>query len=241
VTYAGLALLGDWEGVPLDDTELEIDTVTLTIVQPRAPGPAVKSWTVPVSEVTYHMEQVFEAIALSKLETTPGAWGDHCRWCPARITCPILADAAGMVMTGEPKDLSGEELQLMLDAVGPLEARIKSLREYAQKQLEAGRKVPGWKLVAERGVARWVDESAAAAWFRRRKYKAKDLWTKKLLSPAQARKLVLARSRDELESLIVSESSGSTLAPESDKRDAVVPAAAMDRLAAQMAAINLKH
>ena len=79
--------------------------------------------------------------------------------------------------------------------------------------------VPGYKLVAKRATRQWVDEA-----------KAKDAlssmgvepYRQELLSPAQAEK-VLKKSKLALpDDLVVSVSSGSTIAPESDPRPAVL-------------------
>ena len=96
---------------------------------------------------------------------------------------------------------------------------IKQLREMAFAMLENDKPVTGYKLVAKRGTRQWIDEKQASK-------ALLDMnivpFEQKLISPAQAEKL-LKKSKMELPTeLVASVSSGSTLARESDPRPALV-------------------
>jgi hypothetical protein len=76
--------------------------------------------------------------------------------------------------------------------------------------------------VAKRGTRQWVDEDKVVEWGAEAGLFTIDLWERKLKSPAQLEK-VLKKNKIELPSeLVVSISSGSTLAPDSDSRPAVL-------------------
>ena len=79
--------------------------------------------------------------------------------------------------------------------------------------------VPGYKLVAKRSTRQWVDEAEALAKLGGTIPMYEPM---KVISPAAAEK-VLKKSKLALpDDLVVAVSSGSTLAPESDPRPAVL-------------------
>src|SRR5690606_27372108 len=82
-----------------------------------------------------------------------------------------------------------------------------------------GNSIPGWKLVAKRAVRRWADEESIRTWAEQR---AIDPYEEpKLKSPAQLEKECTKEQKKELADMVVSISSGHTLAPENDRRPAV--------------------
>jgi hypothetical protein len=94
-----------------------------------------------------------------------------------------------------------------------------------QAVLEDGGEVPGWKLVQKRASRKWSDEEAVEKKLKALKISLMDAKERPTLkSPAQIEKLCKAEGKDftKLADLVVSESSGTTLAPASDKRPAVV-------------------
>jgi hypothetical protein len=90
------------------------------------------------------------------------------------------------------------------------------------QMLENGQTVPGFKLVPKRGTRQWVDENQVHNWYSAQLLDVNNIYERKLKSPAQMEK-VLKKHKIELPpELVVSVSSGSTLAPESDSRPAVL-------------------
>jgi hypothetical protein len=102
-----------------------------------------------------------------------------------------------------------------------LEAYIKQVREFAYGEAEHGRCPPGWKLVQKRATRRWRDEHSALQLLSEKfKLSAPELCEEpKLKSPAQVEKLLAKGARGALTDLVSAESSGFTLAPESDPRE----------------------
>jgi hypothetical protein len=78
-------------------------------------------------------------------------------------------------------------------------------------------------LVRKKALRKWKDESYVAKELNKYLDK-KDIYTKKLISLAQAEKLIECKSS--IENLWEKPEGASVLAPESDKRPAVVPAIA---------------
>jgi hypothetical protein len=97
---------------------------------------------------------------------------------------------------------------------------IKGCAGTGAPDAEDGKPVPGWKLVNKRAMRQWVDEDKAVAFLSSAGVEA---WAEpKAISPAVAEK-ALKKAKIELPAdLVVAVSSGSTLAPESDPRPAVL-------------------
>ena len=95
-------------------------------------------------------------------------------------------------------------------------------------ELEAGRPVPGWKLVPKRATRRWRDEDAAPARLQALGLPEDELIARKLKSPAQVEKLLGSRRKREIADLVVAESGGTTLAPARDPRALLLSGATAD-------------
>lgn len=156
----------------------------------------------------------------------PGEW---CKWCPAENSCPARVAAAQQVvpvtfmrnlppatmMTFEQK----AELLKRIDTLD-VEGWIKSLRGSVQAELEAGATHPDWKLVPKRAIRTWSKPEAEIVQALEPLVATKlDLYDMKLVSPAQAEKLIGKKNFPK--DLAVSVSSGFNLAPASDFRAGV--------------------
>lgn len=147
--------------------------------------------------------------------------GDHCAFCPAAFKCPAKTGAALEALQFKPDDL--ETIAKAMDMVDELKAWCADVEKAAYNALEVGQPVPGWKLVAKRASRKWVDEAAAIKALRRPLGGVKQITTQKLLGIGAIEKMIKAAGVDiSLDALTVAESSGTTLAPESDKRPAVL-------------------
>ena len=116
--------------------------------------------------------------------------------------------------------LEPDQLGAALQMADKLETFINDARKLAVARLEKSMPVPGYKLVAKRATRQWADEAKADAALAG--LGVTERYKKELISPAQAKK-VLKKSKLALpDDLVVAVSSGSTLAPESDPRPAVL-------------------
>jgi len=102
-----------------------------------------------------------------------------------------------------------------------LEDWIKDLRNLALSTLERGNTIPGYKLVAKRGTRQWVSEDAAKKVLLNILDES-EVVESSLLSPAKVEKLLKKRAIEMPEGLVVSISSGNTLASEDDPRPSAV-------------------
>lgn len=212
--------------------------IVMTVVQPRAVhhlGP-IRSWSITWDELRDFKDRLMAAAQATTRPDAPLAAGEHCRFCKAKPRCPAIKQLAVTTAQSEfdafappaPALLSPAELQGVLVAAEPLLEWIKSVQAYALAALERGESVPGWKLVPKRANRKWADELAAQKWVEALDVEGEFYTTPTLRTPAQVEK-ELKKSKVQLpEELIVKESSGHNLAPDTDPRPAQVPSAIAD-------------
>ena len=188
------------------------------IVQP----PEIRRWVTTPQRVALFEQELRRAVNESQSEAASMAMGDHCRWCAAKPICPKMTGQVERVLQTKLQALPIDQIAMQLEQANAIESYIKDLRALAMQMLENGQTVPGFKLVAKRGTRQWVDEDKVVEWGTETGLFTVDLWERKLKSPAQLEK-VLKKNKIELPSdLVVSVSSGSTLAADSDSRPAVL-------------------
>lgn len=192
--------------------------VELIIVQP----PEVRRWVTDMATLDRFEAELARAVRLARQADAPLATGDHCRWCAAKPVCPKMTGVAERVLQSRLKTLDNAAIGRLLVQADLVEDWIKELRELAFTMLEEGVPVPGYKLVAKRATRQWVDPAKAEETLRGLGIGEDELYKRDLVSPAQAEK-VLKKSKLALpDDLVAAVSSGSTLAPESDPRPAVL-------------------
>lgn len=192
-----------------------VKEVEIIIVQP----PMMKQWRTTIDRVVEFEKELASAVAESKLPDATIATGPHCRWCTAKTICPKMTGELDRVMHTQLKEVNPEQIGQFLDKIDLLEDWIKDLRGLAFQLLENGIEVPGYKLVAKRATRKWVSPDKAIIALTAMGAELSALIKEELISPAQAEKLLKKPIPEELVSAI---SSGSTLAPESDSRPALL-------------------
>jgi hypothetical protein len=213
MTYAACLFLDD--EIPI--TEEMVDTIRLTVVQPRGDG--ISSWDTNTARVSTHLETIDGAINASKMDNPPGAMGHWCKWCPAKIICPILTAAEEGLKTWDSRDLSDEELGQLLLTAQVLEGKAKAIFSYAHARAEDGQRITGWKLVPKRASRKWIDKKKVLAWAKRNG-RMKIMMPAQLLSPAQAGK-VLGDDFESVAKMIESVSTGTNLKQSNDPAEEV--------------------
>ena len=223
----------------------EVETVVMTIVQPRCTtieGPA-RSETIDAVDL---MEFAADLVMYAKRTAEPNAplkAGDHCRFCPAINICPEVQNVKQMVAKSEfaaaipPSEGSvpPEELAKALKAVPILEALIKRIDAYAYAEARAGRPVPGYKLVEKRANRKWINETEVSLFLGSLKVSDDDIFEPRTIrTPAQMEKK-LPSHYQMLTKFVTKESSGLVLVPEEDKRPAFKPDAKKEFAAAPVA------
>lgn len=199
-------------------------TIELVIIQP-AMDPAIDRYTVPAKVLDTFEESIYAALRAAKAPHPAPTEGDWCKWCDAKLICPAKI--------GHLQTLTLPNHALKLDDVGALLLKMVSLEDWIEAakerihhELEHGVPVKGWKLVAKRAIRQWKSEDAAVKAFKAKKIPASNYQVTKLVSPAQAEKLL---DKKIIAALADPVSSGTTIAPFEDKRPAVIPPAALGR------------
>jgi hypothetical protein len=170
--------------------------------------------------------------------------GSHCKWCDAAAVCPQkqrqILDQAKLDFAdiGEIKSASDlpdvkafdvSHLGDMLKSAQLLNDWLNQIQQFVEALVLSGTPVPGWKAVEKIGRAKWVsaDEDVAAYVEMLFGIEADAIRPRKLTTITEAEKLLKAAgaTKEAIDTFklqfTIKESSGLTIAPESDKRPAV--------------------
>lgn len=185
------------------------DSVELQIIQPRArhiDGP-VRTWKTTVKALREFGGKLKAAVELTRTAEGQKTFesGPHCRWCDAKAHCPLNfgaiqkvtgADFTGVTSPAVGKSLppveglAFDKMTAALDWEDAIDAFFKAARGRIMAELEAGRDVPGWKLVdGKEGNRKYTDEDAVEREFGA--ILGEGVYEpKKVLSPARLEKVV---------------------------------------------------
>ncbi len=187
----------------------------LIIVQP----PVIRRWVTTFDRIKQFEQELVQAVKAAQQPDAKLQHGDHCRWCTGKPICPKMTGAVDRALQVQLKDVDVDMLGKYLKNADLLEDWIKDLRGLAVQLLEKSLPVPGYKLVAKQARRQWVSEQDAAEAL---EFLNMNPYKQELISPAQAEKELKKRKLALPPELVVSVSSGTTMAPESDPRPAVV-------------------
>lgn len=202
----------------------DFEWVDIAIVQPRLDH--ISEWSISVKELLKWAEWVSQRaeIALSDdAERVPGE--KQCRFCKAKATCPALMKYTEDIIMAEFEDLddlpspdilSQKELRRVLEHKGLIEGWLSSVESVVRERLENGQDFPGFKIVEGRSLRRWGDEIEAET--KLSDMLGEKLFTKKIISPAQAEKALKKNERKVLDDLVIKPKGKPTLVPDNDKR-----------------------
>ena len=199
--------------------------VHLHIVQPRAAGKEVKSWTVTLGVLESWAEHVLLP-GMKKAELGAGefATGDWCRFCPAILDCPKQHADLKALNQADVEKMTDEEIDLLY----PTFATVKMFMKAAETRLMArameGKAFSNVKLVNKRSPGReWKEEAQPLLL----EWLGDEAYTKKIISPAQAEKLS-QRGKDFVkEFAFLPPATGYNLVPATDPAPAANPVADM--------------
>lgn len=210
----------------------------LRIDQPRVTGRG-SEWYVELDELLEFAEEV-EAAVLRTLDPNaplnPGP--KQCQFCRAsrNLKCEaqdqFVLDLLGLSFD----DLDDEEKLKLIATDGMTPERrakiiahasmisswINNVKAVSLQQALNGEPDPGFKAVATEGDRAWVSEQQAEE-FWRGKMPDKDLYSRKLKSPAQMELIAGTRNWAKAQELIHRPEGKPALVPESDKRPALMP------------------
>jgi hypothetical protein len=215
----------------------------------------IQKWPMDVLDLMEFQGDVNEAIAKAnmcgpeKLTNFPQLFtGSHCKWCDAAPVCPAKEaevlraaqlDFADMTqittdVLPEPKTFDTARLGQILQTGKILNDWLNQIQEYVEALVLSGTPVEGWKAVEKIGRAKWVaaDEDVAGYVDMMFGIDQDSIRPRKLVTIGEFEKLMKAAGAtkaqiDDAKLLYtIKESSGMTIAPESDRRPAVNAVAA---------------
>jgi hypothetical protein len=221
----------------------EYETVSMVIYQPRCyheDGP-MRRWDMSVSDLFAWAYNVLKPAAKATQDPkAPLHAGDWCLFCPVMGACPELAKDAletaradfsqnpATIDLPEPELLSDREIARVLQFSDIISAWAKQVAGHAQAVLEGGGKIDGYKLVPKRANRKWINTATAEVELH--SLLGRQIYTQpKLKGPAQIEKL-LGKNKSAIKHLWEKPDTGVTIAPQSDRREAVPPPAIMDFL-----------
>lgn len=202
--------------------------------------------------------QARAAMAMACLETgevteedlVPGE--KQCRFCKHKPNCTELAQFNLNTVADDFVDLTGDigtqlggamerisvadnhHIASLMPHLDMIESWCKAVRGRVESELLAGNEVPGYKLVEGRkGARKWSNDEEAETTLKAMRLKAEQMYDFKLISPTTAEKLhksgaIGPRQWPKLQSIITQSEGNPSVAPESDKRPALVIQASAD-------------
>ena len=200
-----------------------IDTVRLCIVQPRLGEPS--EWEIPAAALMEWGESIKPVAQMAfegKGEFCAGEW---CRFCRAKAQCRARSNnmTALEAFSGmKPPLISNDEVGSILRRAQTLKAWVSDLEEYALSALLQGETILGWKAVEGRSNRQFADTDTAFKLLTNAGYDEALLYERKPITLTAVEKLTGKPKFNELLSGQVIKPPGKpTLAPETDKREAV--------------------
>jgi len=193
-------------------------TIECVIIQP----PVIRRWTTTPARIKQFEKDLKRAVKAAGLPDAKLNPGDHCRWCAAKPTCPAMTGAVDRALKVKLDAIDDDMLGAYAANAVLLQGWIDSINELVQTKIEKGYKIPGWKLVAKRGTRKWAKESEVVHWADGKGLEPREIYNTEIRSPAQMEKVLKKRKLTLPDELVVSVSSGATLAAESDPRPAVL-------------------
>ena len=205
----------------LFDCLYDIDTVSMTIFQPRRGN--VSTYTLPKADL-YEWADTVLAPAAELAWSGEGEYhcGEWCQFCKAKADCRKRANANMELAKYEfkqPPLLTDEEVEEILGRIDELIAWASDIRDYALQAAIGGKHWTGYKLVEGRSNRKYTDERAVVAAVRAAGY---DPYEHKVLGvTAMTTMLGKKQFNDILGGLVTKPQGKPTLVPDSDKRPAM--------------------
>lgn len=205
----------------LFDCLYDIDTVSMTIFQPRRGN--VSTHTIPKADL-YEWADTVLAPTAELAWSGEGEYhcGEWCQFCRAKADCRERANANMELAKFEfrqPPLLTDEEVEEILCRIDGLIAWASDIRDYALQAAISGKHWSGYKLVEGRANRKYTDERAVVAAVQAAGY---DPYEHKVLGvTAMTTLLGKKQFNDILGGLVIKPQGKPTLVPDSDKRPAM--------------------
>ena len=205
----------------LFDAIYDIDTVSMTIFQPRREN--VSTYDLSKEKLYKWADEVLKPAAdLAFAGDGNFLCGEWCGFCKAKHDCRARAEANMELARYDfklPPLLTDEEIEDVLARVDDLVSWASDIKEYALQQAISGKAWSGWKLVEGRSNRKYTNEDAVITAVSQAGF---DPYERKVLGITAMQKLLGKTRFEELLSAYIEKPQGKpTLVPESDKRPAM--------------------
>lgn len=206
--------------------------VHLTIVQPRGfhmDGP-VRTWATTVGEIKAWVHgTLVPAMLATEFDDSLDA-GEHCRFCPAKLVCPLMTALVGAAAKANPKhipNLSDEQLGESYRLGAAIKFYLKAQEEEVMRRLMRAAPISAAKLVKKKSNRVFKEGAVTLAVARF----GDDAWTEReVKSPAQMEKI--AGAKEWVHQFSYSPDTGLTVALADDPRKAVPVSKPAERFSA---------
>lgn len=228
----------------------DFEEVVLVVHQPRLNH--VSEWAISVADLEAWGEKAKTASATvlgafaDHMNVDATNWhADYllpgekqCRFCRAKSTCPALRNAVepyvGNVASEDEfksflAEVEPDIVADLMDKAEMAEMLIKAVRAEVERRLFSGQDVRGYKLVEGRkGNRAWSDAAKVEELLKKKfRFKDEDVYDFKLKSPTQIEKIAPLKASatrwKQVAALIDRAEGKPSVAPESDKRPAILP------------------
>ena len=202
----------------------EVVKVRMRICQPRAfhPDGSVREFEIDADTLRrWATGTLRPAMVRTETETDFDA-GSWCRFCPAKLVCPVLTSLFKAACTADPKKVVEEDnaaLGRAYQYIAPVKSYLKALEDEAFRRRSLGQDVPGTKLVHKK--ANRVFKPGAIEVLTEQLGPEAVLSAPTAKSPAQIEALG-AKEKALVREWAYTPESGLTLALDSDKRAEVI-------------------
>lgn len=219
--------------------------IVVAIIQPRSASPLT------FTEITRHemknfVEDLHNSVLAAVDRNPPMRKGEHCRWAPCKVACPLwtgpLLDLAALQPvdreTAPPKHLvSNYALYLgyakaLLDTAVQLKGEVDA---QMHAYLENGGTIPGWRLKDKATRRQWIDPDVVEETLGSLGFAEDEIWRRELVTFTQAdntAKRIGVKIPDELR--VAPPPSGTTLATSDDPAPPVERTALIDKFTASL-------
>lgn len=204
----------------------EIDRVEMHIVQPRLDHISVS--TVSRSDLIKFGERAAQAAQAALEENASRVAGEkQCRFCKAKTNCGALYQATADALMSDFDDLdpppantlSNDQLRKVMESKDLIVAWLSAVEAHITERIANGEDFPGFKMVEGRSVRQWNDNENLTIKLKR--LFGQSAYTKKLITPAQAEKMLGKTNKAIVQDLIAKPRGKPTLVPSSDPRPAI--------------------
>lgn len=235
-----------WAALQADGAQ-DIDTITLHIVQPRAPGQnPVNTWTCSREDLRAFGVDVALAVgAANEIMARGAVEGDFtpteqaCRYCPARSSCPAFVTVVSKALSipkrlPTPRGATNDQLGALLQFKKQVNDWFSDVEAEVFNRISLGNDVPGFKIVeGNKGIRRWKNKAEAEEVLKSMRIPKDYAYKKEVIGPTRAEELHKKVKREDgkpvigerqwatLQELITRNPGKPQLVPASDKRPSI--------------------